>query len=294
MKIIMLSSQECENKNGNNGDCFVIDDGNQIVLYDCGCEEYAKWVVEYMDKNGYDKIKIVLSHNDDDHFKGIPYLVEQNRVSEITTVLLLKYVDELLDIIDDGRKNRDSLKKQILEKYDNISKLSGSNLQDAFTHIEITDKITILGPSKEYILNAAAKGLDTTEGDIIDGETITNATSIHLGIENKDIKILLTGDSNFESVNQERLSEYRVIQLPHHGKKKIAEEIFEKLEDVVEEVFLISDNTGSSNGGSDDLDYKGYDVRNTKDSGTIIINYDDVVMSRKRTGSLNEIHNSRN
>ena len=42
MKIIVLSSQQCENKDANNGDCFIIDNGQELVLYDCGCEEYSR------------------------------------------------------------------------------------------------------------------------------------------------------------------------------------------------------------------------------------------------------------
>ena len=127
MKIIVLSSQQCENKDANNGDCFIIDNGQELVLYDCGCEEYAQYVMKYMDEDGYEKVKVVLSHNDDDHFKGIPILVENGKVSEITTVLLLKYVDELIDIIDDGRKNRESIKRQITEIYDNIYEILTRN-----------------------------------------------------------------------------------------------------------------------------------------------------------------------
>lgn len=41
MKIYVLSSQQCEDSGKNNGDCFVIDNSKEIVIYDCGCEEYA-------------------------------------------------------------------------------------------------------------------------------------------------------------------------------------------------------------------------------------------------------------
>ena len=81
MKIIVLSSQQCENKDANNGDCFIIDNGQELVLYDCGCEEYAQYVMKYMDENGYEKVKVVLSHNDDDHFKGIPILSHTAKAS---------------------------------------------------------------------------------------------------------------------------------------------------------------------------------------------------------------------
>lgn len=289
MKIKVLSSQECEDKNANNGDCFIIDNGKELVLYDCGCKDYANYVINYMDKNSYEKVKIVLSHNDDDHFKGIPVLVEKGRVSEITTVLLLKYVDELLDKIDDGRKNRESLKRQITDMYDNIKSLSGNNLQDAFVHTKVADEIEICGPGKDYVLDAAAKGLDTREGDTIDGETITNATSIHLNVKLGNKNLLLTGDSSFESVMKESLDNFEIIQLPHHGKKEIGEKVFEELEDKPEETYIISDNTGTSNGGSDKLDTTGYKVMNTKDMGMLSLDENSQNIKSSSKGTLNDL-----
>lgn len=286
MKIYVLSSQECEDENRNNGDCFVIDNNKELVIYDCGCEDYANWVISYMKEHNYSKVKVVLSHNDDDHFKGIPILVEKGKTSEITTVLLLKYVDKLLDIIDDGRKNRESLKRQILDTYDNIAQLSGNNLKDAFEHTEISDGIKISGPGKDYILDAAAKGLDSTEGDTIDSSTITNATSIHLEITLDNKKILLTGDSSFESVTTENLEDFKIIQLPHHGNADIGEKIFNETKKDLDKQYIISDNTGNSNGGSDKLNTKGYRVMNTKEKGLLTLDENIISQNRTITGNL--------
>ena len=211
-------------------------------------------------------------------------MTTSKEVSQITTVLLLKYVDEILDIIDDGRKNRESLKKQIKEAYDNIYALSGNNLKDAFEYIDIANGIKISGPGKEYILNAAAQGLDTTVGDTIDSSTITNATSIHVEISIENKKILLTGDASFESVMKEDLEEFQVIQLPHHGNADIGEKIFEETKDDLNKTYIISDNTGNSNGGSDKLETKSYRVLNTKETG--LIKLDEIIVQRKTVGNL--------
>lgn len=291
--IYVLSSQECDNKEKNNGDCLVIDNGEELVIYDCGCEEYANWIIDYMENNSYSSVKVVLSHNDDDHFKGIPVLVENGKVESVTTVLLLKYVDELLDIIDDGRKNRDSIKKQILDCYDNIKSLSGSGLRDAFENVEIAKGIKVVGPGKEYILNAAAKGLYTTQSDTIDNSTITNATSIHLEVELDGNTILLTGDSSFESVMEQDIKKYNYIQLPHHGNKGIGEKILKENKQNKYVTYIVSDNTGNSNGGSDKLDTKGYSVINTKEKGMLTIEKCTQDKFRGKVGCLgiNEIYN---
>ena len=220
---------------------------------------------------------------------AIPVLIEDGKVSEVTTVLLLRYVDDLLERIDDGRKNRDSIKRQITDMYDNIEQLSGNNLKDAFIHTKIADGIEISGPGKDYILDAAAKGLDTTEGDTIDGETITNATSIHAKVKLGNKYILLTGDSSFESIMKEKLDDFEIIQLAHHGKKEIAEKVFEELDDNPDETYIISDNTGTSNGGSDKLDTKGYKVMNTKDDGMLSLDENSRSINSSNKGTLNDL-----
>ena len=286
MKVLILSSQECEDIDARNGDCIVIDNGKEIVIYDCGSEDYAYWVIEYMERNGYSSAKVVLSHNDDDHFLGIPVLIKERKVSEITTVLLLKYADEVLDLIDDKRRRKEKLKEQIKNEYDNINNLSGNNLKDAFDYINITDGVKLCGPGKDYILKAAAKGLDTTEGDIIDGVTIKNATSIHLEVDFGTCKLLLTGDSSFESVQTENLEEFKVIQLPHHGNAEVGMKILEETKNEIEKIYIISDNTGNSNGGSDNLNANSFDVRNTKVKGMLILDKNELMRSRIYKGNL--------
>ena len=132
-EIIALSATHYNRPNeANYGDCFLINAGDQLFIYDCGSEEHAEQVIEYMYDNHFEKAEFILSHNDDDHFLGLPLLLEKDKISKIHTVLLLKHVNDILDQIDDGRRNRDSVSKEILEKYDNIANLSGHNLNDIY------------------------------------------------------------------------------------------------------------------------------------------------------------------
>lgn len=120
MEVTFLSASGYTDPSKNNGDCILVDNGSELVIYDCGCEEHARRVVEYMDEHAYSKAKLVLSHNDADHFDGIPYLIDQGVLSEVYTLLLLKYKDELLDRVNDKRRTRDSIARRIAEIYDNI------------------------------------------------------------------------------------------------------------------------------------------------------------------------------
>ena len=257
MKVIFLSSQGYKDSGENKGDCILIDTNSELVIYDCGCEEHANRVIDYMDKHHYSKAKLVLSHNDADHFDGIPYLIEAGKISDVYTLLLLKYKDDLLEKINDKRITRDSLTRRISEIFANIYSLSGKVvLKDIFSDTFICNGISIIGPDKEYALDAVAKRIDNRQGDTIDKETIVNAVSTQVKVIVGTKNLLLCG------AIKNKLSGFSLIQLPHHGKKEQADRIFEQ-KGSVGITYYVSDNTGNSNGGSDDLPVQGYNIKNT-------------------------------
>lgn len=263
MKVTFLSSTGYPDRNSNYGDCILIDTGTVLVVYDCGSEEHAQHVQSYMHDHQYDKLVFVLSHNDSDHFKGLKYLIDNDLVSEVYTHLLFKYAEEILDLLGDKRRNKNSVIDSIKNAFDNIASLSNRvELKDIFKDKQVANGITISGPDKEYALKAVAKEIDKREGDSIDNETICNAISSQLSITvAPNRNLLLTGDSSFESIKC-NIANHSAIQLPHHGKPEQAEQIFK--ETGVSTIFFVSDNTGNSNGGSDDLQTRGHAVFNTK------------------------------
>ena len=270
MKIKILSSKDYENSEKNCGDCILIDTGDKVIAYDCGCEEHAKRVINYLTENKYEKVYVILSHNDSDHFEGLKFLIDKSKVHSITTILLLKHIDDILDEIDDKRRTRESIKKLVSEYFDNIYSLSGNNLIDSMDESYIIDPcINFVGPSYDYLLEAVSKALDNSESDNIDMETIVNAISVQVEIIIGNHKVLLTGDASFNSI-KDKITEYDAIQLPHHGKKDQADKIFEINEGREDVIYIVSDNTGNSNGGSDDLmkNCVGKRIKNTK-SGDI-------------------------
>ncbi len=264
MIVRFLSSKDYEEPSKNYGDCILIDNGQDLVVYDCGSEEHAKRVEQYMKERNYSQAIVVLSHNDSDHFAGIPYLIDKGLVSQVYTLLLYKYKDEILDLIDDDRRNRDSIVSSIKELYENIDSLSQKvELKDIFVDTNIAKSISVVGPNKNYALASVAKAIDSRVGDTIDNETVINAASTQLSVVISDNrKLLLTGDSSFEAI-EDTIKYHSAIQLPHHGKLKQAEHIFRAKDNNT--IYYVSDNTGDSNGGSDDLPKKGHVIHNTKD-----------------------------
>ena len=263
----IFSSKSYDDTTKNHGDCIVFIDGKTAIIYDCGSEDHAKRAIKLLDDNNIQKAIVVLSHNDDDHFKGIQHLIDEGRVEKLFTILLLKYKKELLDEIDDDRRNPKSIGEAITKLYDNIASLSKKvALRDVYDDVaEFPTQMKRIGPEFDYMIKAAAKGLDSREGDTIDSETITNAASVQIQLSFDSKKILLTGDCAPAAIPETvKLSGYDFIQLPHHGKPSLAEEIFKRADKNNDITYIVSDNTGSSNGGSDNLNTKGHKVKNTK------------------------------
>lgn len=271
-EIVFLGTKDYEESGDKRyGDCVIINAGDELIIYDCGSEEHAKQVLKYMEQHGFKELVIVLSHNDSDHFDGIPYLVESGVVKGIYTTLLFKYAEEIEKILDDDRRNKHSVIEAIKKKYDNIASLSGTYLYDIYENtISLPSGIAVVGPEKSYMLNAVAKCINEQDGDTTDGETNVNATSIQVKVKVCGHEMLLCGDSAFAAIKN-NIRDCDVIQLPHHGKDEQAQEIFDAKEDTLNTYYIVSDNTGNTNGGSDNTDFTGHKVFNTKEMGNIKI-----------------------
>ena len=263
MIIKLLSSKNYEPEGLNYGDCILIDTGSELIVYDCGSVEHAQKVEDYMSTHGYSQAIAVLSHNDADHYDGFPYLIDKKLISVFYAQLFLKHKDEIKKLLNDGRVTNKSLGKRITDDYDNIAELSGTvKLLDAIELGEIVSDVDIVGPDKDYALETVAKFLNSNESDTKDAETAYNAASVQVSVRINDKSVLLCGDAAFAAID-DKLSDYQVIQLPHHGKGETADKIFEAKSDDFLTVYLVSDNTGDTNGGSDKLKSAGRRVKST-------------------------------
>ena len=252
------------------GDCILLFDSKSLVVYDCGHEKHAEAVELYLQSNTLvTQIFIIITHNDSDHTNGVcrllKWLNNYNKYSvHLYSHQYLKHVDTILDKIDDGRRNRESLKEALLAEFDNIKTIIETAQACGFTANEalkgtIVGDCIIVGPTVDQFTDVAANAVDNRINDKIgEGkaeETVMNAASVQLKckLENAAI-ILLCGDASPDYLHS--LDSYDIIQLPHHGQLADAQAIFEKLGgNSYNKDYLISDNTGSgaTSGGSADL-----------------------------------------
>lgn len=269
MKMIALSHYDSD-MDTRFGDCILLHDADSLIVYDCGHTKHAEYIESFLQARPYIlTVCIVVSHNDSDHTSGVCSLLDwlglQNKYSvKVYTHQYLKHVDAILDRIDDGRRNRESLKESLLAEFDNIKEIIETTQANDFSAEEaLSDTAvgagSIVGPTVDEFIDVAAKAVDSRENDKIgEGhaeETVMNAASVQLmcTLDNSK-KILLCGDASPDYIKNP--VDYDYIQLPHHGQKDDAIAIFEKLGGYSYlKSYIISDNTGSSktSGGSDEI-----------------------------------------
>lgn len=116
MKLRALSHYDGD-KDTRFGDCIMVYDNSSLIVYDCGHKKHAEYVESFLLENSsIVSVHIVVSHNDSDHTNGVCELLEwlslwHKYTVRVYTHQYLKHVDAIIDKVDDGRRNRESLKK---------------------------------------------------------------------------------------------------------------------------------------------------------------------------------------
>jgi len=251
------------------GDCVLLYNQTSLTVYDCGHAKHTNAVTSFLISNpSISQVHIVVSHNDSDHTKGVCDLLDWLSKREKYEVKVyshqyLRHIDTILDKIDDGRRNRESLKRTLLEIFDNIKTIIERAQQYNFSTVEALKGKSvgtgvIVGPTEDEFTDVAAKAVDSRVDDTIgEGdaeETVMNAASVQLKYKLETVEnILLCGDATPAYLKS--LDSYEIIQLPHHGQLDDAKAVFSTLKDSYSKKYFISDNTGSgaNSGGSDKL-----------------------------------------
>ena len=263
MKVKALSYYNGD-KNTRFGDCILGFGENKLLVYDGGHERHADEVKEFLEEHTeISDVSIIVSHDDSDHSSGVvklmEYLDEGKWTVKLYTHLYLKNVDEIHEMLDDGRRKKNKTCEHILEIFENIANIVmkaeelGYTVESALPDTDV-GLGQVVGPTKEEFIPVVTRAIEEVGQGTIDGETVMNAASIQVKCTlESGSTILLCGDATPEYIHD--IESYDIIQLPHHGQLDDAEMIFDSLEDPYCKEFLISDNTGSgyNSGGSDKL-----------------------------------------
>lgn len=193
------------------GDATLIQSGNFQMLVDAGpdssvltcLEEYMPW--------GDKKVEIaVLTHADNDHFKGFTSVLSQYLVGEMW---ITPYSKDSADFVDFKR----ALKKQ--KKH--ATRVKYVNQGDVFIFLDLF-RATVLWPKLE--------DSEVSETVLSDDENLFfledewgNDLSIVLKLDIFDKEVLLTGDIEKQTeqalVRSDLINKVEVLKVAHHGSK---------------------------------------------------------------------------
>ena len=238
-------------------DAIVIDNGGEYMVIDVGEEEDGFEVIEYLEKKGVDKVKVLLiTHFDKDHVGGADTFLEYIQAEE---VILPDYVGVGTDYMDF------------------MQTLNDLDIKPTYLHENKTfalgDSTITLNPPATYDVSLEHKEID-------------NDLSIITTIEHHDNRLVFLGDAE-----KKRLREYLssgealpcdFMKLPHHG---VYNTELENLMDALQPTY-IAICTSKKNPAETQtvqlLKSKGAKVAETKDGGIYVTSDGkDVYMNQK-------------
>lgn len=242
-----------------------------IHVVDGGFKDTGLKIVQHIKKyyNTSEIDRVILTHNDGDHARGLIEVLENCKVGELWMLKPWDYVDELI-----GRfsrfKNKERLADRLKKCYSNIAALEeianrkGIAIKEPFQGARI-GAFTVLAPTKESYLKLIEQSDRTPEINLAQesfaslGEAL-GAIPLEWGDENlpnkptseennmsiiqytelNNKKILLTGDAGRETLEEAKdyLSNNLLVslpgidyfQVPHHGSRRnISSELLDEI-----------------------------------------------------------------
>lgn len=239
------------------GDCSLIKWEGAAALIDCGEAEYSDTVLNYIKKQGVEKLDyIIASHPHSDHMGGMSEIIEN---VEVGTVIAPKVPAEMTPTSKSYEKFINALRdkgiKLTAAKPGTVYTLSGKT---ALSADKIPPKIEILAPVDDYSdLNNYSVTAKLTYG--------TTSYLFTGDIENKAEKDILESGTDVSA---------DVLKAAHHGSSSSSDEEF--FEAVSPEICVIQCGEGNSYGhpNADTLklfDEHGAKVYRTDLNGTVSV-----------------------
>ena len=243
---------------GHGNSVLITTPDKRTILCDAGNLVSPQYVAEAMSRSLWRLGKthidaILISHPDNDHFNGIPLLMER---FSIGVVLISPYFSEPENGEPDNKAETPwSLLRAKLEERHIPIRIIGKG--DNLSEWGLADSI-ILHPPKEHFAEPHN----------------TNATSLVLRVEHRNVGILLPGDLDGRDPSPFLLREpipTTIVMIPHHGGWSMQTERL--LEWTTPQTLLLSNGKLTHKPEMlEELRQRGYKVRSTFVEGAIVIN----------------------
>lgn len=157
-------------------------DGNplyKIGVFDGGFEPHGKAMAQHLNQYYFDDANgektrdekeidfVFVSHADQDHVSGLKEILEEFNVKALYMNRPWEYVDELYEIVKDGRITLNSLEERLKTSYSSIAALEeiaeekSIPIYPAFAGNVIAKRLRVLSPSKDFYLTLLAESNKT-------------------------------------------------------------------------------------------------------------------------------------
>lgn len=237
-----------------------------VGIYDCGTKAYAEELERHLNKYYFHDTDnpiidfVICSHSDQDHSAGLIYILEKFNVKKLYMNRPWLYVKDVFDKVNDGRITEKSLIERLKKCYpfiadlEEIAEKNGVEIIEAFQGTNITDKLLVLSPSKDFYLDLLVESqktplneksvsesfiskairtikmaLETWSNELLREDVSTSAEnemSIIVWGDLKEEKFILVGDAGIRGINKGidyaetiniNVKDAKFIQMPHHG-----------------------------------------------------------------------------
>lgn len=228
-------------------------------------EELKNHIIKYYfngEQNGTIDF-VICSHSDLDHASGLSVILENFIVNELYVNRPWELIDDLFEKVNDGRITKASLEERLRKTYsyvDSLEKIANEkkiSIRNAFEGTEISDKLKVLSPSKEFYIDLLVESNKTPLEESITESTNSsffskmvnnikmvfetwtkellredvktsaeNETSVILLGDMEEQQFLLTGDAGIRALKNAinyakeldyELKQVDIQQIPHHG-----------------------------------------------------------------------------
>lgn len=242
----------------------------KIILIDGGFSDNTDRIINHV-KTIYGSPKIdcvICTHPDADHINGLISLIDSDAltIDNLCVHNPWQHAYTVSRKIVDGRSTTNSVRSRLDESLSalddllTLAKKKSIKLYQPFAGFEIYDKITVLGPSKEYYCDLVKQypGMHENRSLTGDGELVEvpydpnnghfyenpitsarNDSSLVLYLNDDGFSAIFTGDCGIEGLrnslayaaaNNIDVSQPDYLQLPHHGSiKNINADIIDKI-----------------------------------------------------------------
>lgn len=97
------------------GDCILVQEGDEAMLIDCGDNDHGELVVDYLRNHQIETLKyLILTHPDADHIGGADNVLEQMEVSEVLMTEVKNDTNSYREVLEELAVKKSNIRRPVI------------------------------------------------------------------------------------------------------------------------------------------------------------------------------------